>query len=516
MSDYSTFGFQEDIITSVAEEIYHGNDSVFVQCPTGGGKTVIFSTISNRFYNKSKKRVLIGVHRSEIQAQTIKTLKNWYDIDAQAITSDTIGVRDRPVYVAMVETINRRILKNPKFLPPIGMLILDERHLGNFNKIHQHFQDCINIGFSATPLAANKQHPLKDYYKKIVCGPQIQELIKIGALVQNHTFSIPGVKRDKLIITNGKFDEKFMGDEFSKIRNVQNTIRNYEELCPDTKAICYNCNVEHSIVMHNAWKEAGYLSYHVDDSTPTDLRKEIFRRFETNPKAILNNVGIATMGYDNPSIQTVIVNRATTSVVLAIQMGGRGSRPFPGKNYFTILDMGGNYRNDAHCDWNSDRNWNDAFYNPPRGRDKLGAPPVKDCPNCHAIIAIQCLTCPICGFTLPKPRMEYDAKTIHLELVTKNIDVEKLIEQNAHFAEFYSLCQIGYKIGGYVKNKTGGNITPAVAKKALEETRSKAELWCKIKNRDFDRTVKWLSKKALCEAMNYNPDDLSLQQTRTL
>lgn len=497
--------YQEDLNNEVIWEISKGVNYIMVQLPTGGGKTVCFGDMTYRFISKLAKRVLICVHRKELMNQCGKTFSEWYGINVQCITAETTQIYDRPCYIAMVETINRRLAKNPYFLPPIGMVILDERHMGNFNKIHKYFGNSINIGFSATPLSANKKEPLNKYYEKIVCGPQIQELIKLGALVQNHTYSIEGVKREKLKIVNGRFDEKFMGDEYSKLRNVKNTIINYEAICPNTKAICYNCNIEHSRVMHQAWVEAGYQSRWVDDTTSDEDRKNIFRWFEETPKSILNNVGIAAMGYDNPSIQTVIANRATTSPTLPIQWGGRGSRPFEDKEFFTILDMGGNYK--VHGDWNSDRDWEDVFYNPPKKNNiKLGAQPVKDCPNCKALIPMQARICHICGFEIHVAPIKYDAKPIALELITKyisSIDEEKLIKQNEHRKTFYSLCQIGWKIGAYVKHRSGGYISDEVASKTLEEVRKKAENWCKIKNIPYDKTVKWLSKKTLFEAMGY-------------
>jgi superfamily II DNA or RNA helicase len=500
------YEFQNELTYNIAVAIYNKNRAIMAQSPTGSGKTVIFSNIVDRYNKKSNNRVLILVHRVEILNQTINTLREWHGIEAQAITADTRTVYDRLCYVAMVETAYRRIIKRPNFLPSLGMVIIDERHIGNFNKIHSFYQQEIIIGFSATPLASNKKEPLNKYFDTIVCGPQINELIACGALVQNHTYSVKGVRRSALKIKAGEFDEKFMGDEFSKLRNVKNTIISYQSISHDTKAICYNCNIEHSKIMNRAWIDAGYQSRHVDGETPEDERAEIFAWFKVTPKAILNNVGVATMGYDEPSIQTVIVNRATTSPVLSIQMGGRGSRPFEGKDFFTILDMGGNYRNDAHGDWNSDRDWSSVFHNPPKGREKLGAQPVKECPNCMGIIPLNISICPLCGYELPKAVVFYDTKNIQLELITKNINVAELIEKNIHYKDFYTLCQIGYKIGAFIKHKTKGNITDEIVNKAVHEVMIKAEEWSTLKKRPFDRTVKWLAKKSLIDAMGYNPN----------
>ncbi|WP_091608823.1 DEAD/DEAH box helicase [Maribacter dokdonensis] len=55
-------------------------------------------------------------------------------------------------------------------------------------------------------------------------------------------------------------------------------------------------------------------------------RASVLRWFKNTPGAILSNVGILTTGFDEPTVETVILYRATTSVSLYLQMVGRGSR----------------------------------------------------------------------------------------------------------------------------------------------------------------------------------------------
>jgi superfamily II DNA or RNA helicase len=49
--------------------------------------------------------------------------------------------------------------------------------------------------------------------------------------------------------------------------------------------------------------------------------------------AILTSVGIPT-GFDEPTVDTIILNRATKSLTLYYQMIGRGSRKLPNKDMF--------------------------------------------------------------------------------------------------------------------------------------------------------------------------------------
>ena len=43
-----------------------------------------------------------------------------------------------------------------------------------------------------------------------------------------------------------------------------------------------------------------------------------------------------------PSVETIILNRATRSLTLYFQMMGRGSRILENKSHFNVIDMGNN------------------------------------------------------------------------------------------------------------------------------------------------------------------------------
>lgn len=486
--------YQEHQILSISRKFADGKKRIINQLDTGGGKTVEFATISHRYISKSSKRVCIFVHRFELMQQTARTLKEWYNIDAQCITASTKHIYDRKVYICMVETIYRRVLRHAKFLPFIGLNIYDEVHIGNFRKVYDLFPDSLHIGFTATPLSSNKLHPMKNDFEDIVVGPGIQYLIQLNkinpnrGLVQNITYSVKGVNRSKLVVkSNGQFDENFMAFEYSKVKHVQNTIAQYELRTPGTKAIVYNCNIQHSILVAQAFRDKGYDVRHVDGSTPEDEREKIFAWFKMTPGSILCNVGVATMGLDVPTIETVIVNRSTESLVLWLQMCGRGGRPCPliNKKFFTIIDMGGNAR--VHGDWNQPRDWENIFFNPPKKKNKQDAAPYKDCMKCHALIPTQSMVCPYCGYIYERKEVVYDSKIIELELVTKNLDVKLMMEANSSKKDYYTLFQIENNLITQVKYKTKGNITDDVVDKAWNAYLPLIEDWCTLTGKVFKK-----------------------------
>ena len=211
--------YQEKAVNEVAIKLASGVRKVVLQIATGAGKTVMFSAIANRYTTKSPKSVLILVHRKELLVQTRRTLYNAFGIAAQAIEAGMRTVPTAKVYVAMVESVARRIPKN------IGLVIIDEAHIAAFNKIHDYFPEQFIIGFTATPKSASKKHPMKDFYQDIVCGIDIPELIEQKNLCQNITFSPKDVvDRSGLAMKGGDFDEAKMSSEFAAPKFINNTV----------------------------------------------------------------------------------------------------------------------------------------------------------------------------------------------------------------------------------------------------------------------------------------------------
>jgi superfamily II DNA or RNA helicase/RNA polymerase subunit RPABC4/transcription elongation factor Spt4 len=472
--------YQESGVYRVGQKLAAGIRSIVFQLATGGGKTVVFSAICARYTVKAKKSVLILVHRKELLQQTRRTLYNGFGIVAQPIIAGMHHIPHAQVYVGMVESVNRRI---DQIRDHVGLVIIDECHIANFNKIHHHFPQAYTVGFTATPLAASRKDPLKNYYQDIVCGVDIPELIKLNktkperGLCQNITFLAKDtVDRSELKIKNGEFDEGLMALYFSKPKHVQNTVTAYEKYAPGTKAIIFNCNIDHSLKVTAAFREKGYDCRHVDGETPQGERDEIFRWFKHTPGATLCNVGIATTGFDEPTIETVIVNRSTMSLPLWLQMCGRGGRPTLSKSVFFIIDMGNNAY-PAHGDWCDPRDWENIFHNPPKPGDGKGNAPVKDCPQCDAIVAVQVRVCPHCGFEFPRKPEELEKELEEFIVITKGINVKDVIARHKEKKEYYPFFYIGDTLAKDAE-KVIPKMTDENAAFILQQYHAKAQEWC--------------------------------------
>lgn len=506
------YPYQIKQIDDLADEFASGKKRVVAQLPTGGGKTIEFATLCNRFLIRNPtQNILILVHREELLNQAYNALYEWYGIIAELVTASNRHPRQARVYIAMVETANNRLKKSPTYFNSIGLLLIDECHLGNFTKLLNHFPDTITVGFTATPIAASKKHPLKEIYESIVVGPQIEELIEMERLVQNITYAPENVHAEELVVSRtGDFDSAQMGAVYSKPKHIKNAVTAYEKYCLGTKTIVFNCNVEHSKLVTAAFVEAGYNARHLDaDSTD---REETLKWFAETGDAVLCNIGILTTGFDEPTILSVLVNKDTLSSPLWLQMTGRGGRTYPGKEMFVIVDMGTNAR--RHFDWSATRDWADLFYYPDKPRPKEGGiGSVTECKSCEALIAATAKICRYCGAEQPERLQTYDGLLSDFVVITKNIDVVRLVKMNENRKPYYTLAQISKEMVWKAKAELNV-VDDAAAYKLLETYQEKVAEWCKISKKNYNQWHKEMTAKWFFEDMEksfgWKPQEISI------
>lgn len=338
---------------------------ILFQLPTGGGKTMIFSEIASRYLVKTGRKVMILTHRVELSNQTSATLKK-LGIKNKIINCAVkrIPVTDRhDCYVAMVETLNNRIENGDISTADIGLVIIDEAHHNSFQKLLDKFEGACILGVTATPLSSDCTAPLNQYYHELITGESIQQLIADGYLakpanwrydVELNSLQTNGAQGDFTVATSDEL--------YSSPAMLDLLLHAYETHAKGKKTLIFNNGIFTSKNVCSYFDNAGYPVKHLDNQTPAAERAAILRWFKMTKNAILTSVSILTTGFDEPTIQAIILNRATTSLTLFHQMIGRGSRRLPKKKTFTIIDLGNN--TERFGEWQNPVNWQEIFDHP--------------------------------------------------------------------------------------------------------------------------------------------------------
>ncbi|CAM1343539.1 DEAD/DEAH box helicase [Tenacibaculum amylolyticum] len=361
----SLYDYQKEALFNIfksfenAPENYH----LLYQLPTGGGKTVIFSEITRQYLKHYQKKVVIMTHRIELCKQTARMLGEFgvenKIIDSKASLDDQ---GDYDCFVAMVETLNNRLNDDILDISDVGLVIIDEAHYNSFTKLFKFFNKSFILGVTATPLSSNIKMPMKDNYDELIAGESIATLIQNEYLAKANIYSYNVGLTSLEVGANGDYTVKSSEDLYTNTNMLSKLLQAYEERAKGTKTLIFNNGINTSLYVYDTFKRAGLPIAHLDNTNTKKERDKILKWFNETPNAIITSVSILTTGFDEPSVQSIILNRATKSLTLYYQMIGRGSRIIPGKSTFNVIDLGNNFH--RFGPWGADLDWQKMFRAP--------------------------------------------------------------------------------------------------------------------------------------------------------
>ena len=366
------YSYQKEAINKIfksfeeSPEDYH----LLYQLPTGGGKTVIFSEIVRQYLKHHNKKALILTHRIELLKQTSNMLTEFgvtnKVVDSKANLDDQ---ENYSCFVAMVETLNNRLNEDKFDISDVGLVIIDEAHYNSFTKLFEFFEKSFILGVTATPLSSNMKLPMKDNYNELIVGETIESLIRSKFLAKAEVFSYNVGLTSLEVGANGDYTVKSSEDLYTNNEMLSKLLGAYEVHSKGKKTLIFNNGINTSIQVFEAFKAAGYPIAHLDNTYSKNDRKTVLQWFKDTPHAILTSVSILTTGFDEPTVNTIILNRATKSLGLYYQMIGRGSRILKDKPTFSVIDLGNNLH--RFGEWGSDLDWQKIFRSPNYYLDKI-------------------------------------------------------------------------------------------------------------------------------------------------
>jgi ATP-dependent helicase IRC3 len=346
--------YQQDALDAIEAAALRGVRRQVVSLPTGAGKTIIFcSLIAAR-----QQRTLILVHRDELVRQTLDKLT----MVAQGTALD-IGIvkaeqdhHAADVVVASVQTLQRES-RLQRLTQPFGLVVVDEAHHAllenSYGRILTHvgaFRDDgpLVVGCTATPFRANNDPiittPEQDAcFDEVVYSLPLMGLIAQGYLspIQAKGIFLDGLNLDKVRVRHGDYVETDLADALMAADAPEHLVRGYDELAAGRRALIFCPTVGMAYAVEHAFATAGLDAATVVGETPVDERQAIYQDVRAGHLNALVTCAVLTEGFDEPSIDCVMLARPTKSKVLFYQCIGRGLRLWPTKEDCLLVDAVG-------------------------------------------------------------------------------------------------------------------------------------------------------------------------------
>jgi hypothetical protein len=296
-----------------------------ISIPTGGGKTLIFSSYAEKYTD----RALVLAHRDELVSQTEYKAKLFYKPDSCGIIQGKHWQLDRKFISGSIQTLvaNRKHIKDVKNL---DLIVVDEAHhlpaktySMVVEELLKHNRKAVLLGATATPYRADDK-ALSDHYGEIIYS------ISTGYL-QKNGYLLPAANRYTRISR----------EESDRIQKIAKYIEKNRD---GRKTISFLQTVEESKELAKILCDMGLKAQHVDGKTPSQKRRTIVKKFRSGKIEVLTNVLLFTEGYDDPTVECIHIDRQVDSIGMYVQIVGRGLRlsPLTGKRNCLVLDTAGN------------------------------------------------------------------------------------------------------------------------------------------------------------------------------
>lgn len=432
--------YQQAAIDGVFNWFVSGKEHPLIVMPTGTGKSLVLSGLAKSIIQDyDRARIIIATHSKELVAQNAEKFATIMPEIRMGIFSAGLGRKDyhRQVTFAGIQSIYKQGLR----LPKIDILMIDEAHTlphGSYGRWHKFIGDLkiANphlqvIGLTATPFRLDSGHLCESedrLFTGIAYEYGILEALRDGYLCEivpkpvETRYDLSGVH------TRGG---EFKADELEAVINqdhlTRSSIQEIVHYGQDRGSwLIFSAGNNHAEAIHRILRdEHGLDGRVITQDTKTQDRDEWLRQFKIGELRYLVNNMILTTGFDAPCIDLIACLRPTKSAGLWVQICGRGMRLANGKEDCLMLDFGRNADRHGALDKIRTRKM--------KG-DGDGDAPIKNCPNCNAVVPAAVRECPDCGFKFPPPETEISKQASTKALLSTQEKPEWLEVQDVRYS----------------------------------------------------------------------------------
>lgn len=391
--------YQLSAVSRLRDSIRRHNRSLLV-ASTGAGKTRMAIRIMQGAVQQGNPCWFV-VHRRELCKQTSREF--W---KAKLEHGMIMSGRMRSPTLAQVGTVitaANRVEKLPPDQRP-RVIVFDEAHRSvssSYQRIIDACPDAFIVGLTATPERTDGRG-LGEIYRDIVEVQEMRWLIDNGYLCDYRLIApaddpdLSGV-RSKM----GDFDQGQLSEAMDKPTITGDAIRAYQQFVPGKRCMVFCCSIAHSEHTCEQYKAAGIAAEHIDGTHSDTERDAALGRFMRGETLVLCSVQLAIEGLDVPAVEAVQQLRPTQSLIVYLQLIGRGLRPEEGKRELTILDQVNNWKRHGLPD--DPREWSLEGRKKGRRKPQDQEPDlnVQQCRKCYAVFRKGPEACPQCGEPLP-------------------------------------------------------------------------------------------------------------------
>ncbi len=339
---------QVDALRNIDALRKEGKDKALLISATGTGKTYLSAFDVKAF---QPKRFLFIVHRANIIKAAIKTYKEVFgNTKTYGTFSGSIKELDNDYIFSTIQTLS--IQHNLEQFKPeqFDYIVIDETHRAgaeSYQRVIKYFKPKFLLGMTATPERTDGLDVFKLFNYNIAFEIRLHKALEMQMVSPFHYYGVTDILVDGENAIEAKDFNKLASKD--RVNHIIEKAGFYGTDNGVLRGLVFCSSVEECKELSNEFNQLGFKTVALSGENSEDERSNAINLLETEEiKEKLDYIftyDIFNEGIDIPKVNQVILLRPTQSAIVFVQQLGRGIRKIESKDYLTVIDFIGNYKN---------------------------------------------------------------------------------------------------------------------------------------------------------------------------
>ncbi|OPA73459.1 NgoFVII family restriction endonuclease [Paenibacillus selenitireducens] len=312
---------------------------------TGTGKTYL-SAFDVKNHNPS--RMLFIAHREQI---LLKAKSDYFNVigghkSDYGLLSSTGKTTSAKYLFSTIQMMSKNDVLTQFDPEAFDYILIDEVHkagANSYRKVIDYFKPKFLLGMTATPERTDEFNIYQLFDYNVAYEIRLQAALEEDMLCPFHYFGVTDLVLDGEVIDNATVLAKLLTDE--RVDHLIDKIEYYGFSGSKVKGLIFCSRKEEAQQLSSALNGRGYRTVALTGDDAVDKREVQIQALEKGELEYIITVDIFNEGIDIPSVNQVVMLRQTQSSIVFIQQLGRGLRKHDDKEFVTIIDFIGNYKN---------------------------------------------------------------------------------------------------------------------------------------------------------------------------
>lgn len=329
------------------EDLYyqqHASRSLIVSA-TGTGKTYLAALWTKKF---KPQRFLFVVHREQI---LLKAKESFYKVIGGAkkdfgILSGNQHHSEAKYVFATIQTISQ-MERMRQFAPDeFDLIIIDEAHHAaakRYQALLNYFKPRFWLGMTATPERTDNQDVFQLFDYNLAYEIRLQDALENKMLCPFHYIGVADYEVNGQLISDTTTLKRLTAS--NRVDYILKQLEYYGDHGQSTAGLIFCSRTAEASQLAAAFTQKGHPAKVLTNQSSATERSKVITLLENHQIEYIITVDLFNEGVDIPCLNQIVMLRSTQSSIVFTQQLGRGLRKYPGKDFVTVIDFIGNYRN---------------------------------------------------------------------------------------------------------------------------------------------------------------------------